>query len=87
MQGLMIITDIYLAFIMCWVLFFKTVSFFLRFYLFVHKTQRERGRDPQREKQAPCREPNAELQTQGSRPEPKADAQPLSHPSALKTVS
>ena len=38
----------------------------------------------QREKQAPCEEPNVGLdpRTPGSRPEPKADAQPLSHPGA-----
>ena len=45
---------------------------------------RERGRDThkQREKQAPHREPDAGLDpgTLGSRPEPKTDAQPLSHP-------
>ena len=36
----------------------------------------------QKENQAPCGEPNAELdpRTRGSRPELKADAQPLSHP-------
>ena len=41
-----------------------------------------RQRRRQREKQAPCREPNAGLDpgTPGSHPEPKADAQPLSHP-------
>ena len=33
----------------------------------------------QRENQAPCREPNVGLDP-GSRPEPKADVQPLSHP-------
>ena len=45
---------------------------------------RERQRHRQREKQAPCREPNAGLdpRTLRSRPEPKADAQPLSHPGA-----
>ena len=45
-------------------------------------TQRERER--QREKQAPCREPNMELDpgTLGSRPELKTDAEPLTHPSA-----
>ena len=33
--------------------------FFLRFYLFIHEKQRERGRDTGRgKKQAPCREPN-----------------------------
>ena len=47
-------------------------------------TQRERQRHRQREKQAPCRDPNAGLdpRTLGSRPEPKADAHPLSHPDA-----
>ena len=43
---------------------------------------RERQRHRQREKQAPRGEPNVGLnpRTPGSRPEPKADAQPLSHP-------
>ena len=47
-------------------------------------THRERERDKQREKQAPCREPDVGLNpgTLGSRPEPKAAAQPLSHPAA-----
>ena len=41
-------------------------------------TQRER----QREKQASCGEPNVglDLRIPGSLPEPKVDAQPLSHP-------
>ena len=45
-------------------------------------TQRERQRQRQREKQAPCGEPDAGLNPSivGSRPEPKADAQLLSHP-------
>ena len=44
--------------------------------------ERERQRRRQKEKQAPCEEPNMGLdsRTPGSRPEPKADAQPLSHP-------
>ena len=44
--------------------------------------ERERERDMQREKQAPYRDPDAELdpRTLGSHPEPKADVQPLSHP-------
>ena len=44
--------------------------------------QRERQRHRQREKQAPCWEPDVGLDpgTPGSRPEPKGDAQPLSHP-------
>ena len=46
-------------------------------------THRERQRHRQREKQAPCRETDVGLNpgTPGSHPEPKADAQPLSHPS------
>ena len=66
------------------VLFF----FFLRFYLFIHDShterERERQRHRQREKQAPCREPDVGLDpgSPGSRPEPKVDAQLLSHPGA-----
>ena len=46
-------------------------------------THTERQRHRQREKQAPCREPDVGLnpRTLGSRPELKADTQPLSHPS------
>ena len=49
-------------------------------------TEREREwqkqREKQRKKQAPCREPDVGFNpgSSGSRPEPKADAQPLSHP-------
>ena len=45
----------------------------------MRETERQRHR--QREKQAPCREPDVELEprTPGSRPELKADAQLLSH--------
>ena len=45
----------------------------------------ERQRHRQSEKQAPCREPDGRLDpgTPGSHPEPKADAQPPSHPGAL----
>ena len=45
-------------------------------------TERERQRDRQREKQVLCREPHVGLDhgTLGPRPEPKADAQSLSHP-------
>ena len=44
----------------------------------------ERQRRRQREKQAPYRDPDGELdpRTPASLPEPKADAQPLSHPGA-----
>ena len=43
--------------------------------------ERERQRHRQREKQAPCGEPNVGLdsRTPGSRPELKADTQPLNH--------
>ena len=43
---------------------------------------RESQRHRKREKHAPCREPDVGLdpRTRGSCPEPKADAQPLSHP-------
>ena len=46
--------------------------------LFIHERHTER----EREKQAPCREPDVglDLGTPGSCPEPKADTQPLSHP-------
>ena len=46
--------------------------------------ERQRQRHGQREKQAPCREPDADLElgTPGSDPGLKADAQPLSHPDA-----
>ena len=46
---------------------------------------RDTGRDRQREKQAPCREPDVGLHpgTPGSHSEPKADTQLLSHPGVL----
>ena len=54
----------------------------------MRERERERQRHRQREKQAPCRKPDVGLDpgTPGSRPEPKADAQPLSHQGALKTI-
>ena len=50
--------------------------------IYSRETYRERQRLRQREKQAPCRKPDAgpDPRIPGSRPEPKADAQPLSHP-------
>ena len=61
---------------------------FLRFYLFIHERhrERERQRHRQKEKQAPCEEPDVGLdpRTPGSLPEPKTDAQPLSHPGTPK---
>ena len=49
-------------------------------------TERERQRHGQREKQSPCRKPDAGLdpRTLGSCPEPKADAQPLSTQASLR---
>ena len=49
--------------------------FFKRFYLFIHERHTERGRDTGR-----GREMGLDPRTPRSRPEPKADAQPLSHP-------
>ena len=48
---------------------------------------RDTHREAETQKQAPCGEPDAGLdpRTRGSRPEPKADAQPLSHQVSLKT--
>ena len=47
-------------------------------------THRERQRHRQREKQAPCRQPDAGLdpRTPESRPGPRAGAKLLSHPGA-----
>ena len=58
-----------------------TSFIFLIKILFIYETHREE-RHRQREKQASCREPDAELdpRTPGSWPEPKA--QSLSHPGA-----
>ena len=49
---------------------------------------RDTERQRQREKQVPCGDPNMGLDpgTPGSPSELKADAQPLSHPGAPKTV-
>ena len=64
------------------------MSFFFQdfVYLFMRDTEKERQRHRQREKQAPCRKPDMGLDpgTPGSCPEPKADAQPLSHPGVLQ---
>ena len=68
-----------------WTIFcccFLVVVFFKDF-IFIY--EKHRGRDRQREKQTPYREPNAGLhpRTPRSCPEPKADAQLLSHPGIL----
>ena len=46
-------------------------------------------RDTQREKQAPCREPNVGLDpgTPGSWPGPKGSAKPLSHPGVPERIN
>ena len=51
-------------------------------------TETERQRHRQREKQVSCREPDVGLHpgTPGSRPEPKAGAQLLSHPGVLTSA-
>ena len=56
-------------------------SFFLKI-LFIHGRHRERVAETQREKQAPCREPDVGLdpRTPGLGSGPKAGAKPLSHP-------
>ena len=62
--------------------YISNVSFFTLKILFVHERHRETHRHRSREKQAPCREPDAGLDpgTPGSWPGPKVVAQPLSHP-------
>ena len=56
--------------------------FVLDFILFMRDTEKEWQQHREREKEAPCGEPEVELdpRTPGSGPEPKADAQPLSPP-------
>ena len=67
-----------------WYLYlYDDILFFKDFiYLSMRDTEGERQRQRQREKQVPCEKPDAGLdpRTVGSCPEPKADAQPLSHP-------
>ena len=55
-------------------------------YLFMRDTQRE-AEFRQREKEAPCGEPDAGLDPgiPGSPPDLKADTQPLSHPGIPET--
>ena len=58
------------------------LDFFFFKIFFIHERHREAD-TRQREKHASWREPDGGLDpsTPGSQPEPKADAQPLSHPS------
>ena len=65
-------------------------SFFLFkdfIYLFMRDTEKGQ-RHRQREKQAPCEEPDVGLDpwTPGSHPEPKADTQSLSYPGVLGAI-
>ena len=75
---------------------FFSFFFFKGFYLLIHERHKEKQRHRQKEKQAPCREPNVGLDPgiPGSHPGPKADTQLLSHPGvpnptllSLKTLS
>ena len=60
----------------------KELEFLYIFKRLIPERHREGQGHRQREKQPPCREPDAGLdpRTLGSRPEPKAGAKPLSHP-------
>ena len=60
---------------------------FKRFYLFIHKRHREAETQAEGEAGS-LQKPDVGLdpRTLGSWPEPKADAQPLSHPGSLKIV-
>ena len=62
---------------------FSGALHFILFFKFVHERPGERQRHRQREKQALREEPDVGLDPRipGSLPEPKADIQPLSHPS------
>ena len=56
-------------------------------YLFM-RDNTERHRHKQREKKSPCGMPDRGLhpRTSGPLPEPKIDAQPLSHPGASRSM-
>ena len=61
--------------------------FFKILFIYSWQRERERQRHRQRENQAPHGESNVVLNPRilGSQPEPKGDAQPLSHPGAPVT--
>ena len=63
----------------------STKGFFSKI-LCIYSLERERQRHTQREKQAPCRDPDMGLDSRspGSCPGPKAGAKPLSHPGIPK---
>ena len=50
-------------------------------------TERERERQRQREKQAPCDVGALDPEAMGSCPEPKAQAQPLTHPGIPNSIN
>ena len=62
--------------------------FFKDSILFTHEGHKERQRHRRKEKQDPCRDPNAGLdpRTPGSGPERKTDTQPLSHPGVPELI-
>ena len=55
--------------------------YIFKYFIYLFMRDREKEAETQG-KQAPCREPDVGLNpgTPGSHPEPKANAQPLSHP-------
>ena len=63
-----------------------TLFYFLRLYLFIHERHRgEKEAETQAEGEAGSMQ-GLDPRTPGSRPEPKADAQRLSHPDVLHLV-
>ena len=59
----------------------QILFYFLRFYVFIHERHKERGRDThrQREKQAPCGEPDARLNPRTHRDHTLSQRQTPSH--------
>ena len=69
---------------MIFLLFFKAFM-----YLFMRDTEREARHRQREEKQAPCKESDVRRvhpENPGLGPEPKADAQPLSHPGVPRMI-
>ena len=61
---------------------FIVFRIFLKDFIYLFMRDTERGRNRQREKQAPHREPDAELDPRTLRSQHEPKAQPLSHPGA-----
>ena len=61
---------------------FHFFLFFLRFYLFIHERERREAETHAEAEAGSTQRADVGLDPEalGSRPEPKADAQPLSHP-------